>query len=62
MEDNQDEARSFVEAEADGETYERVTADDYVSQEELGGLLASLYEVPNMGHDTPLTNCAVCHR
>ena len=41
---------------------ERALEDDRISQEELGRLLASRYEVPTLGHRTPLTNCAVCHR
>lgn len=59
---DQEAVRDFVQREADAETYQSLTADDYVSQEELGYLLAAMYEVPTLGHDTPMTNCAVCHR
>jgi hypothetical protein len=59
---DQQAVRDFVQREADPETYQGLTADEYVSQEELGYLLAAMYEVPTLGHDTPMTNCAVCHR
>lgn len=62
VESEQEKATEIVEAEADSATREAVLADEYVTQEELGRLLASLYEVPTLGHQTPLTNCAVCHR
>ena len=63
VEEDQDEVKDFVRQEFGSPEYDRIAADDdHISQEELGRLLASKYEVPTLGHDTPLTNCAVCHR
>ncbi|WP_182830390.1 cytochrome c3 family protein [Tautonia rosea] len=59
---DQEAVKAFVTREADAESKEFLMEDDYVSQEELGQLLAAMYEVPTLGHNTPLTNCAVCHR
>lgn len=62
VDSEQETVKEFVQREAEPGTYEFMTSDDYISQDELGLLLAEMYEVPTLGHNTPLTNCAVCHR
>ncbi len=60
--DDQSNLIALFESEADQETRDVVLDDNKVTQTELGLFLASQNNVPTLGHQTPLTNCAVCHQ